>query len=94
MEKTGSSRFLTLASIACGLLLIGVGIVEFVVDLPLMNTVTAVLVIASGLFLVVSSWWARAPASPPLTPGPAAPGHSCPNFPQSTAAGKHPGLSG
>lgn len=59
VERTGSSRFLTLASIACGLVLIAAGIIEFVVDLPLMNIVTAVLVIAGGLFLVVSSWWAR-----------------------------------
>jgi heme A synthase len=59
VERTGSSRHLTIASIACGVALIAVGIIEIVADVPLLNVVTAVLVIAGGLFLVVSSWWAR-----------------------------------
>lgn len=59
VERTGSSRLLTLGSVACGLVLLGVGITEIFADLPLLNTVTAVLVIAGGLFLVISSCWAR-----------------------------------
>ena len=50
---------LTIGSVACGLLLIAIGITEIVVNLPLLTTVTAALIIAGGLFLTVSSCWAR-----------------------------------
>jgi hypothetical protein len=59
VERTGSSLLLTIGSAACGLVLIGIGITEIVVNLPLLTTVTAALIIAGGLFLTVSSCWAR-----------------------------------
>ena len=45
--------------VACGLVLIALGITELVVNLPLLTIVTAALLIASGLFITVSSCWAR-----------------------------------
>ncbi len=59
IERTGSSRLLTIGSTACGLVLIGIGIAEIIVNLPLLNVVTAAFVIAGGLFLTISSCWAR-----------------------------------
>jgi Putative transmembrane protein (PGPGW) len=59
IERTGSSLWLTLGSVACGLVLIGIGIAEIIVNLPLLNIVTAALMIAGGLFLTLSSFWAR-----------------------------------
>ncbi len=59
IERTGSSRMLTIGSVAFGLILIGIGITEIIVNLPLLTTVTAALMIASGLFVTVSSFWAR-----------------------------------
>jgi hypothetical protein len=59
VERTGSSRVATLGSVACGIVLVGVGVYEIVDDLPVLRTVTAVLLIAGGLFLVITSGWAR-----------------------------------
>ena len=59
IERTGSSRVLTIASVACGLILIAVGVIEIIGNLPLLTTVTAALMIAGGLFLTASSCWAR-----------------------------------
>lgn len=59
MERTGSSRMLTIGSAVCGLILIAIGITEIIVNLPLLTIVTAALVIAGGLFLAISSCWAR-----------------------------------
>lgn len=59
IERTGSSLMLTIGSVACGLVLIAIGITEIVVNLPLLTVVTAALMIAGGLFLMVSSGWAR-----------------------------------
>ncbi len=59
VERTGSSLLLTIGSAACGLALIAIGIADIIVNLPLLTVVTAALMIAGGLFLTVSSCWAR-----------------------------------
>ena len=48
-----------MGAVACGLVLIALGISELVVNLPLLTIVTAALLIASGLFITASSCWAR-----------------------------------
>ena len=59
VERTGSSWLLTIASVACGVALVAAGITEIIVDLPLLTTIAAALLMAGGLFLIGSSFWAR-----------------------------------
>jgi len=70
IDRTGSSLLLTIGSAACGLLLIAIGIIEIIVNLPLLTTVTAALIIAGGLFLTISSCWARYHQTRPPAPAP------------------------
>lgn len=59
VERTGSSRWLTAGSLASGAFLLVIGIAEIIHDLPVVNTVSALLMLASGLFLLVTSIAAR-----------------------------------
>ncbi len=58
VERTGSNPLLAAATILCGLGMIALGIAAILIELPLLNTATGSLIIAGGLFLVVSTSWA------------------------------------
>ena len=61
IEEVGRSRWRTIGAALCGLVLVGLGVAALAgVDLPLVNAVTAVGLIASGLFLIGTIVYARA----------------------------------
>jgi len=57
--RSSASRAATVTSELGGVALIVVGLVELVVGLPLLGTVTASLLIASGFIVVGTTAWAR-----------------------------------
>lgn len=59
VERTAASRLATAASVAGGLVLLAVGVAELVNGLPLLTTVTALLVIPGGVFLAGTALWGR-----------------------------------
>jgi uncharacterized protein (TIGR02611 family) len=61
MEEVGRSPWRAAGAVLCALVLVGLGIAVLAgVDLPLVNAFTAVVLIASGLFLVGTVAYARA----------------------------------
>lgn len=58
-RRTAASLPATTVSVVGGVVLIVVGVLEIVVDLPVLNTVTALLVLAGGLFVIGSALQAR-----------------------------------
>jgi hypothetical protein len=61
MEEVGRSPWRAAGAVFCALVLVGLGIAVLAgVDLPLVNAFTAVVLIASGLFLVGTVAYARA----------------------------------
>jgi len=61
IEEVGRSRWRAIAVAFCALVLVGLGVVALAgVDLPLVNAFTAVVLIASGLFLIGTVVYARA----------------------------------
>ena len=59
IARSASSRVATAGSVLGGLALMAVGLVELVIGLPLIGTVTAVLLLASGVVVVGTTTWAR-----------------------------------
>lgn len=59
VARSSSSRTATAASELGGLAMVLVGLAELVVGLPLLGTVTAALLIASGCVIVGTTAWAR-----------------------------------
>jgi hypothetical protein len=61
MHEVGRSRWRAAGAVLCALVLVGLGVVALAgVDLPLVNAFTAIVLIASGLFLLGTIFYARA----------------------------------
>jgi hypothetical protein len=61
MEEVGRSRWRAIVAVLCALVLVGLGVAVLAgVDLPLVYAFTAVVLIASGLFLLGTIVYARA----------------------------------
>lgn len=59
VARSAASRSATVLSLLGGLGLLLVGLAELVIGLPLLGTVTASLLIASGLVVIGTTGWAR-----------------------------------
>jgi hypothetical protein len=59
IERSAASRVATYGSVAAGLGLLAAGLTELVVGLPLATTLSAAMLIASGVVVVGTTGWSR-----------------------------------
>jgi uncharacterized membrane protein len=59
IERGAASRVTTYASVAGGLVLLALGVLELAVGLPLMTSFTAVTLLLSGVVVVGTTTWSR-----------------------------------
>jgi uncharacterized protein (TIGR02611 family) len=59
IERGASSRLATYGSVAAGIGLLGVGLTELIVGLPVVTSLSAVMLMASGLVVIGTTGWSR-----------------------------------